>query len=66
MKTLKKITLTLETLKPTLKERFRVENIGVFGAFTRGKQTETSDIDSLKTYKTDGHPGLFETDLKKS
>lgn len=40
MKTLKEITATLETLKPTLSERFGVETIGVFGSYTRGEQTK--------------------------
>jgi predicted nucleotidyltransferase len=35
MKTLQEIKAELETLKPTLRERFGVETIGVFGSYTR-------------------------------
>ena len=51
MKTLKEITATLETLKPTLSERFGVETIGVFGSYIRGEQTKKSDIDILVTFR---------------
>jgi hypothetical protein len=60
MKTLKEITSTLETLKPTLRERFGVETIGAFGSYTLGKQTEKSDLDILVTLAKDAHVGLFE------
>ncbi len=60
MKTLKEITSTLETLKPTLRERFGVETIGVFGSYTLGKQTEKNDLDILVTLAKDAHVGLFE------
>ncbi len=45
MKTIKEITSTLETLKPTLKERFKVKTIGVFGSYVHGEQTSKSDVD---------------------
>jgi uncharacterized protein len=50
MKTLEEITSTLETLKPTLRERFGVETIGVFGSYTRGEQTKKSDTDILVSF----------------
>jgi predicted nucleotidyltransferase len=59
MKTLKEITATLETLKPTLSERFGVETIGVFGSYTRGEQTQKSDIDILVTFSKDAQVGFF-------
>jgi predicted nucleotidyltransferase len=37
----------LTTLKPELHERFGVSEIGVFGSWVRGEQTESSDIDVL-------------------
>ncbi len=40
----------LETLKPTLKRRFKVETIDIFGSYARGEQTEKSDLDILVTY----------------
>jgi uncharacterized protein len=40
----------LEALKPTLKERFKVETIDIFGSYARGEQTDKSDVDLLVTY----------------
>jgi Predicted nucleotidyltransferases len=40
----------LEALKPTLKERFKVETVDIFGSYARGEQTEKSDLDILVTY----------------
>ncbi len=58
MKTIKEITSTLETLKPTLKERFKVKTIGVFGSYVHGEQTPKSDVDVLVEFE---EPiGLFE------
>ena len=58
MKTLKEITSTLETLKPKLRERFKVKTIGVFGSYVRGEQKRQSDVDILVEFE---EPiGLFE------
>ena len=59
MKTIKEITSTLETLKPTLSERYGVETIGVFGSYTRGEQTKKSDIDILVTFRQEVPVGFF-------
>ncbi len=40
MKTLKEIKTQLAALKPELKEKFKVETIGVFGSYSRGEQTK--------------------------
>jgi predicted nucleotidyltransferase len=37
----------LITLKPTLKEKFKVERIGIFGSYAKGEQKEESDLDIL-------------------
>src|SRR3990170_3972711 len=37
-------------LKPTLKEKYKVETIEIFGSFARRGQTPQSDIDLLVTY----------------
>ena len=58
MKTIKEITSTLETLKPTLKERFKVKTIGVFGSYVRGEQKHQSDVDVLVEFEEP--VGLFE------
>lgn len=39
----------LRKQKPLLKERYFVNEIGVFGSFARGEATEDSDIDLLVT-----------------
>ena len=59
MKNLKKITTTIETLKPQLCKRYGVKTIGVFGSYTRGEQTKKSDVDILVTFREDDYPGLF-------
>ena len=59
MKTLEEIKSTLETLKPTLRDRFGVETIGVFGSYTRGEQTKKSDVDILVTFSKDAQVGFF-------
>ncbi len=48
--TLEEVKLQLQTLKPTLKKRFKVETIDIFGSFARGDQNEKSDLDVLVTY----------------
>ncbi len=37
----------LESLKPELKDKFKVKTIGVFGSYVRGEQKSTSDLDVL-------------------
>jgi len=37
----------LRQRKPTLQERFKVKEIGIFGSFVRGEETDTSDLDIL-------------------
>ena len=47
---IEEIKLQMQTLKPTLKKRFKVETIDIFGSYARGEQTKESDIDVLVTY----------------
>lgn len=47
MTTKEEILEQLRNLKPTLNKEFGVKNIGVFGSFAKGQQTELSDIDIL-------------------
>jgi predicted nucleotidyltransferase len=58
MKSLEEIKFTLETVKPTLRERFKVKNIGVFGSYVRGEQNRRSDVDLLVEFEEP--VGLFE------
>jgi uncharacterized protein len=50
MKTLEEIKAQMELLKPTLKAKFQVETIGIFGSYTQGQQNQKSDIDILVTF----------------
>ncbi|MDQ1252035.1 MAG: uncharacterized protein QG646_1150, partial [Euryarchaeota archaeon] len=47
MKTLEEIEKTLEKYKPLLKDSFNVSDIGVFGSYARGEETQKSDVDIL-------------------
>jgi predicted nucleotidyltransferase len=57
MKTLEEIKQTLRETKPLLQEQYRVTELGIFGSYARGEQTETSDVDVLIDY--DQAPTLF-------
>lgn len=47
MKKIEEIKSKLEELKPILKEKFKVENIGVFGSYLKGEQNRKRDLDIL-------------------
>jgi predicted nucleotidyltransferase len=49
-KSLEEIKVELEALKPTLRKRFKVDTIDIFGSYARGEQTAKSDLDILVTY----------------
>jgi predicted nucleotidyltransferase len=50
MKSVHELKKELELLKPTLKKRFKVETVEIFGSYARGEQTDASDVDLLVTY----------------
>jgi Predicted nucleotidyltransferases len=50
MKSLEELKAKLEALKPTLKKRYKVETIAIFGSYSRGEQTNKSDLDVLVTF----------------
>ncbi len=56
--TLTDIKNKLSSLKPLLHERFGVSEIGVFGSWVRGEETEESDIDVLVDF--DRRVSLFD------
>lgn len=49
-RSLEEVKQQLQELKPTLRKRFKVETIDIFGSYARGEQTEKSDLDILVTY----------------
>ncbi len=47
MKTLEEVKQWLGQHKPFLRERYKVQELGVFGSYVRKEQTEASDVDVL-------------------
>lgn len=47
MKTLEEIKQWLVQNKSFLQERYRVQELGIFGSYVRQEQTESSDVDLL-------------------
>lgn len=50
MKSLEKFKAELEAIKPVLKQRYKVETIGIFGSYSRGEQTKKNDLDLLVSF----------------
>ena len=50
MKSLEKLKAELNTIKPELKQRYKVETIAIFGSYSRGGQTKKSDLDLLVSF----------------
>ena len=59
MKTLEDIKQTLIRCKPWMQEQYRVTQLGIFGSYIRGEQTETSDVDILVEFDPAFHFGLL-------
>jgi len=51
MKSVVKIKEKLEELKPSLREKFKVKSIGIFGSYIRGEEKEESDLDLLVEFE---------------
>jgi predicted nucleotidyltransferase len=47
MKTLDEIITKLRRLQPELRQRYPIRELGIFGSYVRGQQTEDSDLDVL-------------------
>ena len=56
--TLEEVRVTLKSVLPDLKERYRVESLGVFGSYARGESKRTSDLDLLVEFGQ--APTMFE------
>ncbi len=50
----------LKELKPYLEKEYSVEEIGIFGSYVKGEQTENSDVDILVSLKSGHCIGLIE------
>lgn len=57
MKTLEEIKQLLKQSKSVLQENYKVTELGIFGSYVRGEQTEKSDVDVLIDYEK--APTLF-------
>ena len=49
-RTLDEMRAELKLLMSTLRKRFKVETIDIFGSYARSEQSEESDVDILVTY----------------
>ena len=49
-RSLEDVKQQLQELTPTLRKRFKVESIEIFGSYAQSEQTEKSDLDILVTY----------------
>ncbi len=52
MKTFDELRQVLSLQKQSLCEIYQITEIGIFGSYARGEQTELSDVDILVDYKT--------------
>ncbi len=63
MKARKDVEKTLKRYKPLLREKFKVKDIGIFGSYVRGEESEESDVDILVEFS--GPIGWEFIDLKE-
>jgi predicted nucleotidyltransferase len=59
MTTLADIQATLRQHLPQVQQKYRVRQLGIFGSFVRGEQTENSDIDVLVEFDPSARFGLL-------
>jgi len=60
MKKIEEIKKKLIELKPFLKEKYKIKEIGIFGSYIKGKQKKKSDLDILIDFEDDAEIGLIE------
>ena len=58
MKKIEEIKKTLIKLKPFLKEKYKVKEVGIFGSYVKNKQKKRSDLDILVEFEE--APSLIE------
>lgn len=58
MKRLETLKTQLAELKPTLQRDYHVTELGIFGSYVRGEQTENSDVDILIDFEPGFRFGL--------
>ena len=60
MKKIKEIKNKIEELKPILKEKFEVKNIGIFGSYIKEEEKKESDLDILVEFKKSANLSLLD------
>ena len=59
MKTLADVQSILRQHLPEVQQKYQVRELGIFGSFVRGEQTDTSDVDVLVGFDPDARFGLL-------
>lgn len=59
-KTVEEIERIVKENEAILRERFKVKEIGIFGSYVRGEQTEVSDLDMIVEFRDENSIGGFE------
>jgi len=60
MKNVEEIKKKLEELKPSLKEKFQIKSIGIFGSYIRGEEEKRSDLDILVEFEESARLSLLD------
>ncbi|WP_346289512.1 nucleotidyltransferase family protein [Sphaerothrix gracilis] len=58
MKTLADVQSILRQHLPEVQQKYQVRELGIFGSFVWGEQTDTSDVDVLVEFDSDARFGL--------
>ena len=59
MKTKEEILNKLKEIKPILQDKFYIKNLGLFGSYVRGENSDSSDMDILYEYDENKDFSLF-------
>ena len=59
VKSVEEVKAVLKEHKAEVCQKYRVREIGVFGSFVRGEQTQRSDVDILVEFAPRNIPGLL-------
>ena len=59
MTTLQEIQTALQQHLPAVQQKYQVRQLGIFGSFVRGEQTDTSDVDVLVEFDPNARFGLL-------
>ncbi|WP_017293702.1 nucleotidyltransferase family protein [Geminocystis herdmanii] len=56
---LKHLLKRIKAIKLEIQEKYEIEELGLFGSYVRGEETENSDIDILIQFTPNAKLGLF-------